>query len=176
MALLHTALIIIDVQNGMFDEQFPVWNGDRLLTKIKNLLQKAREQNVPAFYVQHNEAAGLQLESGTTAWEIHPDIKPLPMDHIIQKTRPDSFFETILEDELAALNIKHVILTGIQTDLCVDTTCRRANSLGYQVTVVADAHSTFDSQNLSAEQIIAHHNETLQFFAEIKKADEVDFR
>jgi nicotinamidase-related amidase len=54
-----------------------------------------------------------------------------------------------------------LVVAGIQTEYCVDTTCRRAYSLGYDVTLVQDGHSTWDTPDLCAPQIIAHHNRTL---------------
>ncbi|HWC76893.1 MAG TPA: isochorismatase family protein, partial [Blastocatellia bacterium] len=66
-----------------------------------------------------------------------------------------------LERELAARSIRHLIVTGAMTEYCVDTTCRRAASMGYDVTLVADAHTTLDNELLTGGQIIAHHNAVL---------------
>lgn len=96
-------------------------------------------------------------------------------DVIIQKTRPDSFYNTTLEEELKRQDIEHVILAGMQSELCVDTTCRRASSMGYAVTLVSDAHSTWSSAALTAQQIIDHENATLRWFASIKTTEEVIF-
>ena len=68
---------------------------------------------------------------------------------MIQKWTPDSFHETSLHDELKNKGIQNLILTGNQTEMCVDTTCRRAFSLGYDVTVVKDAHGTWDSDSFT---------------------------
>ncbi|GGA29759.1 hypothetical protein GCM10011384_19110 [Psychrobacillus lasiicapitis] len=65
------ALLIIDVQNGTFQEGNVVFNGDRLLKKVNDLLKEARLTKTPVFYIQHNEPAGRALESGTEGWEIH---------------------------------------------------------------------------------------------------------
>ncbi|MEQ1531297.1 MAG: hypothetical protein ABL925_18425, partial [Methylococcales bacterium] len=59
---------------------------------------------------------------------------------------------------------------------CVDTFVRAAKERGFAIRLVADGHTTFDTQILSAEQIIAHHNLTLEgSFATLVKADEVQF-
>jgi len=88
---------------------------------------------------------------------------------------PDAFQATNLQRELESKGIKRLIVTGVQTEYCVDTTCRRAYSLGYDVTLVKDAHSTWDTDHLSAPQIIAHHNHVLGgWFAELKEANEID--
>ncbi|GAA0344005.1 cysteine hydrolase family protein [Bacillus carboniphilus] len=161
------ALLIIDVQNGMFLKGYEVFNGENLIHNIKTLISKARSTHTPIFYVQHNEGEGEPLETGTIGWEIHPEIAPEEGDVVIQKTTPDSFFKTPLDEELKKRGIEHLIITGIQTDLCVDTTCRRAVSEGYKITLVSDAHSTWPSEELTAQQIINHHNGTLRWFGNV---------
>jgi nicotinamidase-related amidase len=61
------------------------------------------------------------------------------------------------------------------TPMCIDTTVRSAVSHGYGVTLIQDAHSTIDSEILTAPSIIAHHNDVLQAFADLKKEDEFHF-
>ncbi len=80
---------------------------------------------------------------------------------MLHKRASDSFYETPLQQELEARGVRRLIVTGAMTEFCVDTTCRRAASLGYDVTLVADAHSTGDSAGLTAAQKIAYHNATL---------------
>lgn len=168
-----TALLIIDVQNEMFDEAYPVYEPERLIGNLKHLIAKARSANVSIIYVQHNEKEG--LVHGSRAWEIPVAIAPNPEDLIIQKWTPDSFHETNLQDELKSRGIEKLVMSGIQSEMCVDTTCRRAFSLGYDVTLVQDAHSTWNSEHLSARQIIDHENATLRWFADLKESRGVDF-
>ncbi|MET3696210.1 nicotinamidase-related amidase [Bacillus oleivorans] len=170
---MNTALLIIDVQNGMFLEEEPVYNGDILMENVKKLISESRTNGTPIFYIQHNESEGEPLETGTYAWEIHSEIAPLQNDSIIQKTTPDSFFNTELDAELKKRGIDQLILAGIQTEICIDTTCRRAYSLGYKVTLASDAHGTWNSDPLTAEQIIQHHNRTLRFFAQVNPTSEI---
>lgn len=170
-----SALLVIDVQRAMFDEADPVYEGEALLRTIGGLIAAARAEGAPVIYVRHGEGAGQPLEWGTEGWQIHPAIAPLDGERIIDKRTPDSFHETGLQAVLAELGVQHLVLTGIQTEVCVDTTCRRAYSLGYQVTLVKDAHSTWNSANLSAAQIIAHHNGVLRWFARVEEAGAVLF-
>lgn len=171
---MSKALIIIDVQKGMFQEGAAVYKGDKLISTIKTLIECASASNTPVLYVQHNAPAGKPLEYGKKGWEIHADIKPRPEDTIIQKTKPDSFLNTRLEDELSKRGIKHLYIAGIQTEVCVDTTCRSAFSKGYKVTLISDAHSTWNSGELTAQQIINHHNGVLRWFADVYPSEEID--
>ncbi|WP_342538358.1 cysteine hydrolase family protein [Sporosarcina sp. FSL K6-1540] len=169
------ALLIIDVQVGMFSDENPVYHGEKLLKNLKQLLFKARATNTPIFYIQHNSPVGKPLEHGTNGWKIHPDLSPTEIDILIQKTTPDSFFNTNLDKELKKQEIKHLIITGIQSEVCVDTTTRRAFSMKYEVTLVTDSHSTWGSEELTAQQIINHHNQVLSWFANTNETSEVEF-
>ncbi|MEI5909692.1 cysteine hydrolase family protein [Bacillus spongiae] len=169
-----SALLIIDVQSGMFPEEEPVYKGSILLHTIGNLITKAKKNDLPIIYIQHNGPTGHPLEVGTKGWTIHPEIAE-ESSIVIQKTTPDSFFQTELEKELTKRGITDLFFTGIQTDYCVDTTCRRAFSLGYNSTLVTDAHSTWDSGGLTAQQIINHHNKVLSSFAKLKASKDVEF-
>ncbi|MBM7567107.1 cysteine hydrolase family protein [Paenibacillus sacheonensis] len=171
----HTALIVIDVQNEMLDEANPVYNSAEVIRNLRSLLSKARSEGVPVIYVQHEEGPGGSLVPGSEAWEIYAEIGPEGGELIVPKTTPDAFHGTVLHEALRARGIKHVVLTGMQTEICVDTTCRRAFSLGYGVTLVTDAHSTWSLGELSAEQIIAHHNRALRWFAKMQDAKDVSF-
>jgi nicotinamidase-related amidase len=174
------ALLIIDVQVGII-EGFHAYRGGEVLAKINRLLAKARASNTPIIYVQQDGEAGHPLEAGSAGWEIHPDIKPRDGELIIRKRASDSFFETTLQQELERRGIRRLIITGCMTEYCVDTTSRRAVSMGYDVTLVSDAHTTIDNKLLTAAQIIAHHNALLDGFdagahaITVKPADEVIF-
>ena len=156
-----TALVVIDLQVAIVDGEEPTYRRDELLETVAGLLAEARKENVPVIFIQHTAAKYEPLLEGNPGWQIHPAVAPLPGERIIQKRAADSFALTPLRSELDALGITHIVVVGMQTDYCVDTTSRRAISLGYDVTLVADGHSTFDTEILSAEQIIAHTNATL---------------
>src|SRR5205823_2908742 len=101
---------------------------------------------------------------------------PQEGDRVVHKRTPDAFYATTLQQELQALGVKKLILTGIQTDVCVDTTYRRACSLDYEITLVEDAHSTWDREPFTASHIVAHHNALLgEWFATVKAERDIVF-
>lgn len=172
---MKKALLIVDVQNGMFQQGDTVHEGEILLQNLSELISQARSVETLILYVQHNASAGETLKHGTRDWEIHSKITPAEQDVIIQKTTPDSFYRTSLNEELKKRGIEHLIITGIQTEVCIDTTCRRAFSMGYKVTLVSDAHSTWDSQVITAQQIINHHNGVLRWFGDVYSSRDIKF-
>jgi nicotinamidase-related amidase len=173
-----TALVVIDVQMGVVGEAY---HRDEVLSKINLLLDRARSSGTPVIYVQHNGPKGDELEPGALKWPIHPAIAPHEGEPVVQKESPDSFHETHLQEELEARGIKRLIITGGQTQICVDTTVRRAVAQGYDVLLASDAHTTEDSATLPAEKIVAFYNETLNGFwagehvVRVRPADEIHF-
>ena len=177
-----TALLIVDVQAGVVDWSEPTSEGsDEVLSRINELLTKARAAGSPVIYVQHEGEAGGRLARGSTGWQIHTAIAPAAGETVIHKRASDSFYETSLEEELRQRGIRHLVVTGCRTQYCVDATCRSAVSHGYDVTLAADAHMTVDTATLKASQIIAHHNETLDDFGNdrhvvtVKESRAIDF-
>ena len=171
----NTALLIMDVQLGMFKESDPVHQSDELLATINDLITRARDAGIPVIYVQHSGGDDHLLEPDSPGWPIHPAVVPTKGELVIHKRHPDSFQGTCLQRELGIREIKNLIVAGIQTEYCVDTTCRRAYSLGYDVTLVQDAHSTWDTKYLDASQIINHHNQVLGgWFVTLKEAHSIE--
>lgn len=161
---MKSALLIIDVQIGLV-RLMPPELQNRVLLNVTALLSKARASGILVLFIQHDGPKGHPLEAESAGWAIHPSILPLSGETVIRKKASDSFFETGLAEELQHDAIRHLIIAGGMTEYCVDTTCRRAITLGYDVTLVADAHLTRDTPVLTASQIIAHHNLLLDGFA-----------
>ncbi|MFF2907732.1 cysteine hydrolase family protein [Paenibacillus sp. NPDC057934] len=170
-----TALLIIDVQEAMFS--YPgqeLYEGPRVMDRIISLLDKARLSGTPVVYIQHTEDEEFTRDSPT--WQISARIQPQEGERIIEKPTWDAFHRTILHETLQQMGITRLIIVGMQTQFCVDTTTRRAYSLGYESVLVQDAHSTFDTEQLSGKDIVSHHNDILGGrFAELKLESEVEF-
>jgi nicotinamidase-related amidase len=167
---VHTsnqALLIIDVQNAILRPAVTLRQAqnraalDAVIARIAVLIERAQERGVPVLFVQHDAAPGHRLEKNTPGWQIRPEIAPEASVPVIHKSECDSFFETALSSELQARKIGQLIVAGCMTQYCIDTTVRRAVSMGYDVTLVADGHMTEDSGALTFEQIIDHHNAVL---------------
>ena len=159
----NTALLIIDTQVGVIE---PAYKGKEVLDNINVLLTQARTSHTPVIYVQHDGPQGDGLEAGTPGWAIHPAIAPQAGELIVHKRASDSFYDTILQHELEARGIQRLVVVGGSTEMCVDTTIRRATVEDYDVTLVSDAHTTqdYDGEVLTAAQRIAQLNHVVDGF------------
>jgi nicotinamidase-related amidase len=156
---MTTALLIIDVQQGLCAGKYECFDIQRVIENINGLSARARESGVPVIFIQHEEDD--LLKHGCADWQLAEGLETSPQDLRVRKTTPDSFYRTDLQKLLHKEEVERLIICGLQTDYCVNATVRQARELGYDVALAADAHSTVDNGNLTAEDIIAEHNKDL---------------
>ncbi len=173
MIMPETALLLIDVQVALFDLQPPMHRRDELLDTLVGLLERARGAGIGRVFLQHHGPAGHLVDPRTPGWELHPRLAPTAEELVVAKREPDGFMGSALHPALESLGVRRLIIAGLVTEGCIDTTCRRAYAHGYDTWLAADGHSTWDSELLSAAQIIAHHNHVLQRFATVRPATEL---
>lgn len=157
---MSTALLIIDVQQALCYGEYAAFEAERVIERINLVSRKARAAGAPVVVIQH-ESRGGPLDHGTDGWRLADGLDVQSTDILVRKTATDSFHNTELQSVLRARGVTRLVICGLQSEFCVDTTARRALALGYPVALVSDAHSTLDNSVLSAAQISAHHNETL---------------
>jgi nicotinamidase-related amidase len=151
----NTALIVIDVQNGVVDGNY---NRDVVVANVASLVERARKEQVPVVWVQHSDE---HLADGTDEWRIVPELQPGDSEPLVAKNYGDSFEATTLESVLSGLGVGRLVVAGAQTDACIRSTLHGAFARGYDATLVGDAHTTEDLTEYGApspEQVIAHTN------------------
>lgn len=165
---MSDVLVIIDVQNAILEEAAPPTrvssvnrHFESMVARLVDLKVRVAKTGIPTILIQNDGPEGHRLETGSQGWDIVPDLRTNPNDIVIRKTACDSFYETDLLDQLTALAATRLIVGGCMTQFCVDTTVRRAVTLGFDVILLADGHCTGDAGDLRQDQIIAHHNRTL---------------
>jgi len=157
---MKAALLIIDVQRGIFEADPPPADAAAIIDRINQLAAAARSRAIPVIILQHEGEEPVTVH-GSPAWELDPRLRAMPGDIRIRKTTPDSFLGTPLLELLRERGIEEVVVCGYASEFCVDTTVRRAASLGFSVTIAGDAHTTNERPAMSAAMIRAHHNEIL---------------
>lgn len=151
----NTALLIIDVQNGVVAGTH---NRDEMIANINQLLGKARAEQVPVIWVQHADEG---LVKGSEEWRYVPELVREEGEPLVHKSYGDSFEDTELEKVLGEAGVGKLVVTGAQTDACIRCTIHGAFARGYDVTLVADAHTTEDLSGYGApppDKVIAHTN------------------
>lgn len=168
---MKNALLVIDMQEDFFaysDE--PIYNEKPLIAHINLLIKHFRMQNLPIIFIRHEDE---DLTKGSTGWEIYDKVDARPEDLYINKTTPDSFYHTDLLDLMNQNGVEAITVAGLQTDYCIDTTCRSAFGKDITTTLVADGHSTYDNNFMKADKIVDYHNKLIgSWFAELKTTDE----
>lgn len=173
--LSRPAVVVVDMQQGLFAiSDAPLHEPARLLSRVSNLVCRARATEVPVIYTRFHGPPGTPLHAAEPGSEIHSAVAPQPGDLVIDKDDSDAFLRTSLHEDLQVLGIDTLIVCGLQSEFCIDSTCRTAYALGYRVVLVEDAHSTTDTEDLTAAQIVAHHNRTLsRAYATRRRAEDV---
>lgn len=157
---MKTAVLVIDVQQGLCEGPGAAFDCEGTISRINRVTREARDVGVPVIFIQHESRAGF-LEHGSEAWQLARGLEVGQDDLFVRKTTPDSFLHTELSSLLETHGVKRLVICGMHTEFCVDTTTRRALALGYPVILVADAHTTAGNGTLTAQQVIGHHNDTL---------------
>jgi len=156
----HTALLVIDVQNGVVAQAH---ERDAVIANIASLVDRARVEEVPVVWVQHSAD---DLTPGSEEWAYVRELVPSDGEPVVHKRYGDSFEDTDLETVLSGLGVGRLVVTGAQSDACIRSTLHGAITRGYDATLVGDAHTTEDLSSYGAptpDLVIAHTNLYWQF-------------
>ncbi|KAI7977253.1 hypothetical protein EIK77_008164 [Talaromyces pinophilus] len=158
------ALVVVDMQNGFCHEQGSFAKigmqsePTAIVPHINELRSAFRAANMPVFFLRtvynadysdrRGRDAGDRLEQlqglirGSWDADILDELTPQPGEKVVDKTRRSGFIRTSLEDILKERGVNHLIITGVGTDVCVESTARDAYQLDFAVTTVSDATGT----------------------------------
>lgn len=131
----NKALIVIDAQNVILKD---CYQRDQKIEKMKDAVAKARANAVPVIWIQHSDQDIIQ---GSQDWEIVPELRADQAEVMIGKHYRSSFVETDLHQVLQGLGVGHILVCGAESNNCVRHTIHSALELGYDVTLLQDAHT-----------------------------------
>jgi nicotinamidase-related amidase len=135
-------LLVIDIQRDYFPGgAYPLVGPEAAAEKAREVIDSFRSQALPVVHMQHvwDAPEATFMRPGTDGVEIHPLVAPTDGETVLQKTEPNSFVDTPLQSELSARDVDDLVVVGMMTSMCVDSTVRAAADLGFEVTVVHDA-------------------------------------
>ncbi|MGP4078870.1 cysteine hydrolase family protein [Pseudalkalibacillus sp. R45] len=174
---MKQALLVIDAQQELIDgneKEDSVFKKEELLANINIVINKAKESDSLIVFVRDLDVA----EGKGTGFQIHDKINVPTDTEIFDKAATNSFHGTPLLSYLKEKKVGHLVIMGCKTEHCIDTAVRMATVNDFDVTLVQDGHSTTDSDVLSAEQIINHHNVILdghynvENFSDVRNTEE----
>lgn len=155
-----SALLVIDMQRFFLDATSPTFTcgGPAILPTLKRLVDAFRRAGRPVIFTRHVHHPG-DLDSGIMGWwwkgkclegspesEVHPDLAPLPGEKVVFKHRYSAFYNTDLETVLRCLKVEDLVVTGIMTNMCCESTARDAYYRDYRVFVPADGTGTISEE------------------------------
>lgn len=173
---MKQALLIIDVQHDYFaDGKMPLVSANNALANTLKLQQFFRQQGQAIFYIQHlkNDPQADFFAVGSEGAKIHHQLLPILADNeqIITKHYPNSFKQTTLQQELDKAGIEQLVICGMMTHMCIDSTTRYAAELGYQPILIADACATrdlvFQSYSVKANDVQHAFLAALSHFSQV---------
>lgn len=157
---MTTALVLIDLQNDYFPGgSMELVGSNSTVAQAQILLQLFRAHALPIFHVQHiaTRSNATFFIPGTDGVTIHDSVRPAAGEVVITKHFPNSFRETSLLENLRAGNISKLVIAGMMTHMCVDTTVRAAADLGFECVLAEDGCATralqFSGQRVEAEHV-----------------------
>lgn len=142
------ALLIIDMLNDFIKRGAPleVPKARGIIRNIRLELEKARRAGIPVIYCcDRHEPGDREFEvwpphavRGTQGAEIIEELRPIKGEPVVAKKTYSAFYRTSLEKTLKGLGVKHLILTGVVTNICILYTAVDAYMRGYEITVPED--------------------------------------
>jgi nicotinamidase-related amidase len=155
------AVIVVDLQEAMFDGKAlpPVHDAAGLERRALALLSWARCSDIKVAFIQHDGEPGHLLAPGAPGWPLRASLNRQDNEPIFSKSDGNAFDNGKLLEWIKALDVSKIILLGVQTDQCVALTHAGALEHGLSIVVVADGHSTWDSDGKTAESLIRAYNQ-----------------
>lgn len=150
-------LLVIDAQKQITN--YRLYNFEGFVSNVSRLIDHAVKNSVEVIYVRHDDGEGQPLTKGTDGFEIFEAFSPRPNEKIFDKTVNSAFRDSGLLEYLKDKCENDVMITGLQTDYCIDACVKCAFEHGFNVIVPEFANTTTDNCFMSGEQSYRYYNE-----------------
>jgi nicotinamidase-related amidase len=169
-----TVLLVVDVQTALVQDH--PYQEESLISNIKRLISFCRKQALEVIYVRHDGGVGDELEYNSDGWQIYKEISPQSDEKIFEKHYNSAFKLTGLKEYLEQQGIQTIILVGMQTEYCIDTTCKAAFEYGYNLIIPEGAVTTFDNGEFTGKALneFYYYNIWKNRFAKVESIDELE--
>lgn len=155
---MKTALLVIDVQQALIDE-CPA-RMEEFMLNLKLLIDAAHKNDTEVIYVRHDGGKDDMLAYGSPGWQLERSLTPRADERVFDKRFGSAFRQTGLQDYLNSQGISRLVICGMQTEYCIDTSVKVAFEHGFEVIIPSGATTTYANPFLSGEQL-AHYYERM---------------
>jgi nicotinamidase-related amidase len=179
---VSAALVIVDIQRDYFaGGRMPLDHPEAAAEAAGRILSRFRAAGRPVVHIRHESLApsATFLRPGTNGVQFHQAVEPREGEPVITKHHPNAFLRTPLHARITELGVTDLVVVGMMTHMCIDTTVRAASDMGYRVTVAGDATATralsHGGVEVSAPAVAAAYLAALNgSFARVTSADLVE--
>jgi len=138
------ALVVVDVQAGLFNKVMKVYEPEQLFSNINSLIQYFHQSNNPVIFIRHTNQSILIKDSKD--WQVHPQLINTDKDFYIDKYKSPVFDEDTLINLLKEIKIRDIVIVGLVSHGCVKAACLGGIEQGLHVTLISDGHSNFNKR------------------------------
>ena len=156
---MKTALLVIDIQQSMIDDH-PA-NEETFLNNVAKLISAAHASGKEVVYVQHDGGTNDPLEKGTPGWRLHHSLRPTSSERVFDKQYPSAFKDTGLREYLFGRGVECVMICGMQTEHCIDSSVKTAFEHGFAVVIPSGATTTYSNPFLSGERMVLYYEKMI---------------
>jgi len=156
---MNTALLVIDIQQALVDDH-PA-NEEPFLRQVAELIGAAHASGKEVIYVRHDGGVGDPLEQATPGWELFSSLLPTGMERIFDKKYSSAFKETGLREYLTGRGIEQLVICGMQTEYCIDSSVKAAFEHNFSVLIPSGATTTYTNPFLTGERLIAYYEKMI---------------
>ena len=154
---MKTALLVVDAQEFITNNK--LYSYDKYIENVRILIAEARKNDVEVIYIRHDDGEGKPLSKGGDGFDVCSDLAPETDERIFDKTVNSPFRDSGLLEYLRKKGVKMLIVTGLQTDYCIDAAVKCGFEHGFEMIVPEYCNSTFDNEFMTAEQTYRYYNE-----------------
>jgi nicotinamidase-related amidase len=178
---MNQALLLIDIQNDYFPGgAMQLFGSPAAGVQAGKLLQAFRKKARPVIHIQHisRQPGATFFLPDTTGVQFQESVTPISGEAVFQKHYPNSFRDTPLLEHLRKNQITRLVIAGMMTQMCIDTSVRAAADQGFQCLLAHDACATksmsFGDATVSAENVQTAFLAALNgFFAQVQRVEEI---
>lgn len=157
--MTKTALLVIDAQELITTGKLYAY--DTYIANVRKLIAEARIFGTEVIYVRHDDGSGKPLSKGNEGFDVCSQFAPEAAERIFDKTVNSPFRESGLLEYLREKGVTRLVVTGLQTDYCIDATVKCGFEHGFEMIVPEYCNSTFDNEFMTAEQSYRYYNDLI---------------